>query len=160
MEYLKENEKALAAFCLIHRIDAINVDFDGSGDDGAIDGADFWSGDTRVDVSALEIQFWKSPRNVWDSTKNRWVQEDPTQVTEPVGEMVKQHVLDLLERSGVDWYNDDGGYGSWEWYAATSVAAFNVYQRITHSDLVHSSEYTLGTAEEDDGESTAQGPSE
>ena len=160
MEYLKENEKAIATFCLLHRIDAINVTFDGSGDCGAIDDVEFWTGNTTMDVSALEIQFWKSQGNIWDPETTRWVQGDPIQVTEPVNEMVKQHVLDLLERSGIDWYNNDGGYGSWEWTSATGITEFKVYQRVTQSDLVHSSEYSLGTAEEDGEESTAQGPSE
>lgn len=150
MDYLKENEKTLAAFCLLHGIVSISVQFDGSGDSGQIDGVAFYKqGHVHFNPEGLNITFWKTQGNVWDPATKQWTQPEPKLEEHPVKVMVEQHVYDLLERTDIDWYNNYGGYGSWEWSAEDGKAKFNVYVRIVESDHAHASTYTLGTAEDD-----------
>lgn len=149
MDYLKENEKTLAAFCLLHGIASIYVSFDGSGDSGQIDNIAFYKqGRVEINPKDLNISFWKTQGNLWDPVTKEWTRPEPKQEEHPVRDMVEQHVYDLLCRTGIDWYNNDGGYGSWEWSAEDGEVDFSIYQRVVQNDLMHISTYTLGTAEE------------
>lgn len=135
-EYYYQNEEKLRLFCLLHNIDSIYVDFDGSGDSGCIDAI---SVNTDQAHPLLKLPFAYTEKNdartVYDPEKKAWVTERPDEFltkTVPFRDFLEHHVDVALSASGVDWYNNAGGYGQWTWGPITGVQ-FSIEQRYTET---------------------------
>ena len=88
-----------------NNVSRVSVWFDGSGDSGSIgevnfDNQDFNAGNTVIEHMQSNRHF----------ENGQWVEaEELTQSS--VHEAIDALTYDYLEQAGVDWYNDDGGYG-------------------------------------------------
>jgi len=84
--------------------------FDGSGDDGAIEGVYIYKEDhARVDPS-FEVPYAISSSR-WEGNKR--IEEVKVKMF-PVSEALETFCYEVLEETGIDWYNNDGGYGHME----------------------------------------------
>lgn len=55
-------------------------------------------------------------------------------------ELLENWAYELLEKTGVDWYNNDGGYGEIIFDMTENKFSYEVYGRYTQSNLEASSE--------------------
>jgi hypothetical protein len=99
-----------------HGVRYIEVSFAGSGDSGSIEDVAFFKG-TQSETAELTRTLKKLPfkgwgeKSKWDEANGKWVRsfayEDMT-----LGQLVEALAYDALERTGLDWYNNDGGQGT------------------------------------------------
>lgn len=148
MNYFLENEKRFRAFFLLHSIDSVTVTFDGSGDSGQIDGVYLRKGGEYVDLNA-PIMVWHHGGSQFDPKIGKWVKGDWSEQTKDIQEALRDHVYEALEDCDVDWYNNDGGHGEWNWNAQTGLH-FEVNQRHVTSSTEHSEFRELGQEEDEE----------
>lgn len=126
------NERQVRMMLLLHGIDHISCSFSGSGDSGDIDGLEFFSGKEVVNASKIFLDVWPEPHREFYSDRG-WVYTLPTEkVATDLHEAVMQLIDHDLENCSVDWYNNEGGNGSWEWRPDTGVQ-FDVYYNVVES---------------------------
>ena len=81
--------------------------FDGAGDSGAIDGVYIYKKDrVRMDPT-FEVSYAISSLR-WEGDKRI---EEVKVESFPVAEALENFCYEVLEETGIDWYNNDGGYG-------------------------------------------------
>lgn len=142
-----ENEKRLQRFALLHGLTSITVRFEGSGDSGQIDDITITGNDFKDDTL---IPVLRPRKATFCKDRGVWVETVITDMEVPFSEFINDHVYDALEHCGVDWYNNDGGFGSWVWDPRRGVE-FKVYYRVLEEELGYSERRILGTEEELDG---------
>lgn len=112
-----KNEAQLYAMLVALGITKVVVSFEGSGDSGAID--DIQTTPT-VDLEAHSILI-----AVRDGGKHfvngKWVSPPLEEKEVKLETAITTIVYDWLENTGVDWYNNDGGFGTWIWRAPDTV---------------------------------------
>lgn len=126
-----ENEKRLAAAFLLYEITEATIQFDGSGDSGQIDYINLISNsytDEQLKDCTVTV-FNERPSNIFNPEKNTWETPPPTEQTLNLYQALEEHIYSALESTGIDWYNNDGGFGSWEW-TPTEGVKFAVNTRI------------------------------
>jgi hypothetical protein len=98
-------------------VDYVQVSFDGSGDSGEINDVEFHSNKpepetpyTAINVGGAILAERVTERSV-PSKDGGWTRKVSVE-----GRTLKDVVMDMtyaaLDRTGLDWYNNDGGYGS------------------------------------------------
>ncbi len=137
------NEKRIAAWALLHNVDEISVTFCGSGDSGQIDSIYAASNGESVPLGD-EIMAFKSGVTVWDAEEGCWSKTVIEEVSMPVCQVLEQLVYAYLEDSHVDWYNNDGGQGSWTWSAKNGLARMYVDVNVVDQVTEFSFEKALG----------------
>jgi len=85
------------------------IRFDGAGDSGAIEEIIISKNDEPIQVEA-ELD-WSVKKSFFQDGK--WVDEIRT-TTMSVVTALEIYCYDELEKTGVDWYNNDGGFGEME----------------------------------------------
>jgi hypothetical protein len=85
----------------------IRVSFDGSGDSGSVESAEIYNGDKNLNM-LFSVDYLEVSSN-W-SKDGGWVKTESVKRM-PVKEALEAFCYDLLENTGIDWYNNDGGYG-------------------------------------------------
>ena len=125
--------KPIVAEMKTHGIESVRVEFYGGGDDGQIEGVE-WSkeppADTRVDVVTEKRKY-----NLEGSFKYTLVTETKSL---PLEQAIEEITYDLLDKSGVDWVNNDGGSGYLEINlskpegAGTVEFSIHVHELISH----------------------------
>ena len=89
------------------------VSFSGGGDSGEIDHGELFDASNHP-ISMEGITFdWTSNSDRWVSTTNKWKTVVETQ-TLPLAEILRRITEQMLEESGHDWYNNEGGQGQLE----------------------------------------------
>lgn len=105
----------------------VEVSFDGGGDSGSIDDVDFMGG--PPEVRAIGIRILKA---VSTFKEDRWVNETE-EVDVDLEEAIRNLTDDYLEETNVDWYNNDGGYGSLCIHPEQGTVELDVNTRFTES---------------------------
>jgi hypothetical protein len=124
-------------------VETVTVSFDGSGDEGCIDGIDYAPGTARH-VGAVPVTYQTFCRRFEDGL---WVAvAEPTEGS--VGAALEELTYDYLEETGVDWYNNDGGFGELVIDVAQGTVALEVNTRYTESTNAFSSERDILTGAE------------
>lgn len=147
MNYFIENEKRLAAAFLLYGITSASVTFDGSGDSGQIDSVTLMRGSELFTEDYPVTLYVQGPTQFNPETK-AWERSAITETEFPLTAAVQRHVDDALDNSSVDWYNNDGGFGHWEWTAQHGLE-FSIDQRVVESHTAHYESRDLGQDEEE-----------
>lgn len=112
-----KNEAQLYAMLVALGITEVVVYFEGSGDSGSIDNI---RTTPIVDLKAHSILI-----AVRDGGKNfvngEWVSPPLEEREVKLETAITTIVYDWLESTGVDWYNEDGGFGTWIWNAPDTI---------------------------------------
>ena len=82
-------------------ITIINVEFDGEGDSGQINGVSALAGDQPADLPATKLTIHQL----------RWGQTEPTASEFTLEAAIEALCYDYLEQEHDGWENNDGGYG-------------------------------------------------
>jgi len=86
---------------------SITISFDGSGDSGSIESVDIYNADNQrmqIDLTVIypkEKSFW---------VDDKWVTETEEKEM-PIADALEAYCYDELEKTEIDWYNNDGGFG-------------------------------------------------
>lgn len=121
-------------------VGAVTVYFDGSGDSGCIESADFFGAErSQIDPPEAQVTIRESSQRF---ENGHWV-VSTQEVEQSVATAIESIVDDWLSATNVDWYNNDGGYGECEINVAAGTISLDVNVRITESDSAYWQEYDV-----------------
>ena len=137
-----ETLQALLPILREHGVTEVEVRFEGYGDSGAIEG--IWlHPPTTSAVKDVEIDF--------DATKSSFEQGRWVSVRVPkrgtVADAIEALTYDYLEETGVDWYNNDGGFGELRIDVASQQFSMEVNVRYTDSTNEYCAERCILTGD-------------
>lgn len=112
-----KNEAQLYAMLTALGITKVVVTFEGYGDSGSID--DIQTTPT-VDLEAHSVLIAVSDGGK-SFVNGEWVSPPLEEKEVKLDTAITTIVYDWLESTGVDWYNNDGGFGTWTWKAPDTV---------------------------------------
>ena len=138
-EALKARRSQLAERLKPLGIVRVEVEYDGCGDSGDIQEVRALKKGPRsgkeqpanLDGQSLTVERFES---VYDAERREWDRK-PCQATVTLKEALSDFALDFLSFLGIDWYNNEGGYGT----VVLSVADGQV--KAEHNYRIESSEY-------------------
>jgi hypothetical protein len=102
-------------------ITSIQVDFDGEGDSGQINGVSALAGDQPAQLPATQVTLH---RLQWGQT-----QSEPSEFT--LAEAIETLCYDYLEQEHGGWENNDGGYGEFTIDVVARTIELEFYSRYT-----------------------------
>lgn len=104
-----EHRTVLVAALKMHGVASINVNFNGEGDSGALEEPEFYTVDralVNLDEQQLE---WVETSSSWRN--GEWFTSTHTAMRS-IPDIVRDVAYAALSLSRYDWYNNNGGYGS------------------------------------------------
>jgi len=125
-----------------HGVGSVDVTFDGSGDSGCIEGvsydpADFRGAQIRVTVPVTAREF----------TDNQWLLvTDDRELS--LDDAITEATDEYLEEVGVDWYNNDGGYGTLKIDVDEGTVSLEIDTRYTNVESAFDATRDIVTGEE------------
>lgn len=115
----KENLHAILVACRSIGVNTVHVTFDGGGDEGQIDSAEFYgaadapsSHENLVDVDSSMLVAVKAIKKSFNEESRQW-DNDIIDMRVALPDAVYDLVNALAENCGVNWYDNDGGSGAW-----------------------------------------------
>jgi len=126
-----DNARRVLPVLRANNVPRVTVCFDGCGDSGSISDVCFEGGDFNGKTTMAEII--TIARNFADG---RWV-SDRTVGPKPVSDAIEEIVYDYLEETGIDWYNNDGGYGELVIDVESGTISLDVSTRYTESSTAY-----------------------
>lgn len=124
-----------------HGVERASVTFDGSGDEGMIDSIRYVGGDENV--GAIELDVLTTQSN-WDGTQ--WVAGRRVERTTLTAAMTTL-TDDYLEETGVNWCDNDGGWGELTIAVGPGTVGLEVNARYTTSTTAFSEERDIVSGE-------------
>lgn len=121
---------------------SVDVDFDGCGDSGSIEEAScFDANETPMTLtdSPIEMDLLVVDHGHFDSTSQKWVSEI-VRKTLPLAQALDDFIEDEVEGTGINWYDNDGGFGYWRLNVAERLLDFEINVRYTESNCEHSAD--------------------
>ena len=114
-------------------ITSVAVEFAGSGDDGSIDSVVFEPADnTAKDQVIMQIE---RTDTAWDPEAKKW-NRIPGLKDFTLSDAIEEIVYNLLDGTGVDWCNNDGGYGTFILDVVRGTYNLEVNQNYTESNNI------------------------
>ena len=116
-------------------VESIHINFSGSGDSGQID-------DVTIEPESAEsvrVSYLSVTREFEDGHYVSRQQE----VEAPLNEVITDIVYEYLDDTGVDWYNNDGGYGEFNLDVESNELTMTVNQNFMESTTEFDVEYDL-----------------
>lgn len=124
-------------------VNRVTVSFDGYGDDGSIDGIWYDSAE-EFDGRAVNVEHEEVTRHFNDG---QWITERE-HVNASVTKAIDELTYDYLEETGVDWVNDEGGFGELVIDVVRGTVALDVNVRTVESCSVFCTERDILTEED------------
>lgn len=85
----------------------ITISFDGSGDSGSIESVNIYDAEGKQMQIDLAVTYPKEKSSWLD---DKWVTETEEKEI-PIADALEAYCYDELEKTEIDWYNNDGGFG-------------------------------------------------
>jgi hypothetical protein len=136
------------------------VHFDGCGDSGSIESVNYYK-DHNVLVTDLSVLHssalkdekypYESCSSAWDSVSNKW-NETWTSEFANANKLIEIIAYEKLEESGIDWYNNDGGFGELTLFFNSKNVELDVNQRYTEVNSYTFKYNYLGKADDEGDE--------
>jgi hypothetical protein len=118
----------------------IEAAFDGSGDSGNMESAGFYDSEGKLfveDHAALKTMVeLREDLSVWDPANLRWVTSQRRAKPVPLDQCVNEMCEAALASVCLDWYNNDGGFGSvvFEFGHDGMEVKMDVHIRVTNTE--------------------------
>lgn len=125
-------------------IETVTVCFNGEGDSGSIDDIYYTPSERADEVKALPVKHFGTSTYFDEGQWRRQAGLRQSTMNEALDELT----YDYLEETGVDWYNNDGGYGELVIDAQAGTVSLNVQVRYTNTSTEYSAERDIETGEE------------
>lgn len=120
----------------------IRCEFSGSGDSGNIEDPQFYDRN-EVEIGDKvndQVLAWPSEESKWDARTMSWVKEHHEASDRPLKEIVASMCETGLDSAGLDWYNNDGGQGSFTFKFTDSGMDVDLRVGVNHTET---SEYNF-----------------
>jgi hypothetical protein len=118
------------------------ISFDGSGDSGSIYAANIYNADNKQ-IQVDQTVIYPKEKSTW--IDGQWVNEIEHKEI-PILEALEDYCYDELEKTNIDWYNNDGGFGDMRIDLSDTVSVeLEVNQRYTE---YHTTTFSLNEDEE------------
>lgn len=118
------------------------ISFDGSGDSGSIYAANIYNADNKQ-IQVDQTVIYPKEKSTW--IDGQWVNEIEHKEI-PILEALEAYCYDELEKTNIDWYNNDGGFGDMRIDLSDTVSVeLEVNQRYTE---YHTTTFNLNEDEE------------
>jgi len=121
------NKEILFDILAVKDVELVTVSFDGSGDDGGLEGNDLPDNIKNIVVEGAKI----SQGSVWMNG----VTEKKYKINPTLGEIVDSLCYELLESLYGGWENDDGAFGRFLFSVKDRSARLEYNARYTESEL-------------------------
>ena len=126
-----------------HGVEQVQVSFDGSGDEGHI-GDIYYLPQREFDLADVTVQHVSLSSQFDDG---RWVRTRCL-AESPINDVIEELTDDYLQETGVDWYNNDGGFGELVINVQTGTVSLDIEVRFTESTTVFCTQRDIVTGEE------------
>lgn len=126
-----------------HNVEIVTVTFDGGGDEGHIDGIHY-DPIPDTDPTTVMVEHLVS-RNHFE--EGQWITTRELQET-TLNEAIDELTYDYLQETGIDWCNNDGGYGDLIINILRETVELNVHVRYTESATEYAAERNIFTGED------------
>lgn len=147
----EENLNRILPVLRSKKITDVYVSFDGCGDSGAIEEPTFTrSRDKKtgeIETVCVDKIFCLSLVNNRSWNGSTWV-SNLSEKKVSLADAMHEVVNDYLEAANVDWYNNDGGFGSFKLNVQRGDCSISVYQRYTEESCEFFEERDIETWEE------------
>lgn len=121
-------------------VEIVDITFCGGGDDGSIDQVIYNPGDK--DLSGIVVEYEKQTDTFQSGS---WVPQ--TVVSKlPITDVISDCAYDFIQTSGIDWYNNDGGFGEVQINVQNRTIELEVNINVQESYCEHQSVTDIGTA--------------
>lgn len=128
----------------------VRVEFDGSGDSGTIENPILFDQESNpIDLTNATFDWYKASGKF---EGGKWIHTVEPTPNMPVNDILIQITEDALEEEGLDWYNNEGGYGVLNIDLTTTPAniTMSVSIRIVNTDD-YEFDYTENLDDEQEG---------
>lgn len=139
-----ENLRRVLPILRQHGIETVTVSFNGYSDSGSIEDISYTPCENPDALKALPIQHISTSSCFEDGQWRRTT--TPEQST--LNEVMDALTNDYLEETGVDWYNNDGGYGELVIDVHAGTVSLEVQVRYTESRTEYSAERDIETGDD------------
>lgn len=136
-----ENARRVLPILRAAGVSQVVVSFDGSGDSGSI--SEVWFDGGEIDADTATVDILCAGRHFEDG---RWVTARTTE-RKSIRLAIEELAYDHIDETGVDWYNNDGGYGELVLDIAEDKISLEVNTRFTETNLAFSAERDLRTGD-------------
>lgn len=144
-EYLyMENLRRILPILAAQSITKVTVYFEGSGDSGCIESIGYEPCDKEGAVKNLPVEHVSTASFIEDGEWRRLTTPEQSTLNEALDALT----YDYLEETGVDWYNNEGGYGELIIDVTQGTVSIEVNVRTTHTDTEYSAELDIETGED------------
>ena len=133
---IKHNKPLLFSALSANNISRVEVSFDGSGDSGQMEDAEFFRGvgsnevqvDSKENVGGVSVEgALISNESTWNPEKKEWVY---TTKTPTISELVESVCYDLLENNHGGWEINSGSFGKFVLDVEESQIALEYNERV------------------------------
>ena len=100
-DFTKQHVQNLFAQLKLLNVHAFRINFEGSGDDGQIDEIEFYNANENINI----------PNDMISWVYTEYGQE-PKDAKVTIHKAIEDLGYKMLDETGHDWYNNDGGYGT------------------------------------------------
>ncbi|MCB1651160.1 MAG: PcfJ domain-containing protein [Alphaproteobacteria bacterium] len=138
-----ENLRRILPVLRAQGIENVTISFEGYGDSGSIEDISY-APCTNENIKEIPVEHLCTASHFDDG---QWLKTvTPQQST--LNEAIDELTYDYLEETGVDWYNNDGGYGELVIDVNAGTVALEVNVRYTESTTEYSAERDIITGED------------
>lgn len=139
-----ENLRRVLPVLRQHGIEAVTVSFNGEGDSGSIDDISYTPRERGDEVKSLPVEHFGTSTYFDEGQWRRQAGLRQSTLNEALDELT----YDYLEETGVDWYNNDGGYGELVIDVQNGTVSLDVKVRYTETSTEYSAERDIETGED------------
>lgn len=139
-----ENLRRILPVLRQHGIEAVTVSFNGEGDSGSIDDISYAPRERGDEIKSLPVEHFGTTTFFDEGQWRRQAGLRQSTLNEALDELT----YDYLEETGVDWYNNDGGYGELVIDVQAGTVSLDVKVRYTETSTEYSAERDIETGED------------
>ena len=139
-----ENLRRILPVLRQHGIEAVTVSFNGEGDSGSIDDISYAPREHGDEIKSVPVEHFGTSTFFDEGQWRRQAGLRQSTLNEALDELT----YDYLEETGVDWYNNDGGYGELVIDVQAGTVSLNVQVRYTNTSTEYSAERDIETGED------------
>ena len=132
------NATAVREVLALHKIDKVAVEYDGSGDSGSINEVEFSKNGEVITLLGVTVEVWEKVSN-YSSANNTYATTFISSERE-ISEAFERLAENVLDRRGIDWYNNDGGFGNITFSVNENTVSLDHSQRVSSTEEFSDSE--------------------
>lgn len=119
---------------IVAGVSTVKADFNGQGDDGQMEKPVCHGAEEGVEIPFPNVNVTYTDRQYQYDYRTQLHSHADVSVTKTLKDAVEAILYDALEKTEMDWCNNEGGFGEVEMNTATAVIHVDMNQRVEHSE--------------------------